>query len=386
LLSRLWNNLTVLMLRCLCILCLLLPLTIRAQILGDTLAQKQVIQAIDKIYNFKFEEVEPVISSIRKRYPKHPVSSLLMALYTSWKYFPLDTKSQAYQSYQQYLRESLERTNQIYGEDTDDPEGVFYALSAHSYLALVASEERDFMKALGEAKRTYGYMKKGFELMAKYPEFYFTTGLYNYYVVEYPENHAVIRPFMFFFADGDKGQGLKQMEQSISTGTFTRTEAAYWLAHIYIKHELKPLKALLFTQQLINKYPDNVQYIMRHTEMLIATGKYDQAQPYIKQLIAHKHNIIQSSGYIFLGLIQEKQFRNYAIARAHFQHAFKLSPPDRRYTMDYYALAYAAMARMSDKEGNRQAAKDYYKKVLDLAEYEGTIKEAKTYLKNASTS
>ncbi|QHT71239.1 ABC transporter substrate-binding protein [Rhodocytophaga rosea] len=374
------------MLRCLCIFCLLFPLTVRAQLLNDTLVQKQVILAIDKIYNFEFTEAEPVISTIRKKYPKHPVSSLLMALYTSWKYFPIDSKSQAYQTYQQYLKESLERTNQIYGEDTDNPEGVFFALSAHSYLALVASEERDYMKAMGEAKRTYVYMKKGFDLMSKYPEFYFTTGLYNFYVVEYPENHSAVKPFMLFFADGDKALGLKQMEQSITTGTFTRTEAAYWLAHIYIKHEIKPLKALQFTQQLINKYPGNVQYIMRHTEMLIATGKYDQAQPYIKQLIAHTHKMIQSSGYVFLGLIQEKQTKNFALARTHFQHAFKLSQPDRRFTMDYYALAYAAMARMSDREGNRQAARDYYKKVLDMAEYEGTIKEAKNYLKNASAS
>jgi tetratricopeptide (TPR) repeat protein len=309
-----------------------------------------------------------------------------MALYTSWKNFPIDPKLPAYQTYQQYLKETLERTKNTFGEDTDNPEGIFFALSAHSYLALVASEERDFMKALGESKRTYGYMKKGFDLMSKYPEFYFTTGLYNYYVVEYPENHPVIKPFMLFFANGDKALGLKQMEQSINTGTFTRTEAAYWLAHIYIKHELKPLKAVQLTGQLINKYPDNVQYMMRHTEMLIATGKYDQAQPYIKQLLAHQNKMIKSSGYIFMGLIQEKQIKNYAIARAHFQHAFKLSPPDRRFTMDYYALAYAAMARMSNKEGNRQAAKEYYKKVLDLAEYEGTIHEAKSYLKNVPAS
>jgi tetratricopeptide (TPR) repeat protein len=122
---------------------------------------------------------------------------------------------------------------------------------------------------------------------------------------------------------------------------------------------------------------------MRHAEMLVAAGKYDQAQPYIKQLLAQKHNMFQSAAYIFLGLIQERQHKNFAMARTHFQHAFKLSPPDKRYTQDYYAMAYAGLARMASKEGNKEAAKNYYKKTLDLAEYDGTIREAKTYLKNA---
>jgi hypothetical protein len=50
----------------------------QAQLLNDSLAQHQVKQALDKIYNFEFEEAEPVIASIQKRYPTHPVSSMLM--------------------------------------------------------------------------------------------------------------------------------------------------------------------------------------------------------------------------------------------------------------------------------------------------------------------
>jgi hypothetical protein len=49
-------------------------------------------------------------------------------------------------------------------------------------------------------------------------------------VEQYPENHTAVKPFMFFFADGDKALGLKQIETSISKGIFTRTEASFWLA------------------------------------------------------------------------------------------------------------------------------------------------------------
>src|SRR4028119_871399 len=91
----------------------------RAQLLTDSLAQQQIKQALDKVYNFEFNEAEPIIAAIQKSYPKHPVSSMLMALSISWKNFPMDSKSQIYQNYQDYLKESLSRTKSIFGEDTD---------------------------------------------------------------------------------------------------------------------------------------------------------------------------------------------------------------------------------------------------------------------------
>jgi tetratricopeptide (TPR) repeat protein len=354
----------------------------QAQLLTDTLAQRQIKLALDKIYNFEFATAENMISAIQNRYPRHPVGPMLQALHTFWKNFPIETKSQAYVAYQQYLWEALEKNKATFGEDTSNPEGIFFALSAHSYLAMMASEEKEYMKALSEAKKAYAFMKKGFELVSKFPEFYFSTGSYNYYVIQYPENHPVVKPFMFFFANGNKALGLQQMERSIHQGVFTRTEACYWLAHIYIKHEIKPQKALGYTQWLIDKYPANIHYVMRHAEMLVANGKYHQAQPYIKQLLAHPNKLFHGAAYIFGGIIQEKEENNHALARLNYQRAFNLGVADRRYTKDLYAQAYAGLARIADKEGNKQRAKEYYKKTLELAEYETTVREAKTYLKN----
>jgi Tfp pilus assembly protein PilF len=122
---------------------------------------------------------------------------------------------------------------------------------------------------------------------------------------------------------------------------------------------------------------------MRHAEMLVANGKYEQAQPYIKQLLAQPNKTFHGAAYVFLGIIQEKEANNHALARLNYQRAFNLGSADRRYTKDLYAQAYAGLARIAHKEGNRHSAKDLYKKTLELAEYESTVREAKNYLKNA---
>jgi tetratricopeptide (TPR) repeat protein len=122
---------------------------------------------------------------------------------------------------------------------------------------------------------------------------------------------------------------------------------------------------------------------MRHAEMLVANGKYEQAQPYIQKLLAHQNKMFHGAAYIFQGMIQEKEVKNHALARLNYQRAFNLSVADKRYTKDLYAQAYAGLARIADNEGNKLAAKDLYKKTLELAEYDSTLREAKHYLKNA---
>jgi tetratricopeptide (TPR) repeat protein len=106
-------------------------------------------------------------------------------------------------------------------------------------------------------------------------------------------------------------------------------------------------------------------------------------QPFIKQLLAHKHKVFQSAAYVFQGIVQEKHLNTQAQARAYYQQALNLATTDKRYTHEYFAMAYAGLARIAHREGNTEAAKNYYKKVLELAEYKTTVREAKDYLKNA---
>jgi hypothetical protein len=76
--------------------------------------------------------------------------------------------------------------------------------------------------------------------MNKFPEFYFSTAsiiLCN----PVSENHPVVKPFMFIFTNGNKRIGPATMKK-VNTRILYTAEACYWLAHIYIKHELKPKK------------------------------------------------------------------------------------------------------------------------------------------------
>lgn len=352
--------------------------TAHGQILNDAPTQQIILQSLDNIYNYEFVEAVELAKKVKAKYPNHPVNTLLQATQLYWQYLPLGDSPKMKQAYTNALAECIKQGEALKGKY--DLEANFFLLAAHSYLAMQDSDEGSFMKALGEAKRAYTYMKRGFELTEKNPEFYFSTGLYNYYVEQYPEDHPIVKPFMIFFQDGDKPRGLQQLDIGFRKAIFTRTESAYYLIYIYLKAENKPDKALNYTSQLYQKYPNNPLYLTRHAEALTLMGRYEDAEPLVQRLVKLSGKIFPVAGEIFEGIIQEKQYKNDKQAAALYQHALKM-PADERFTEDYHAFAYCGIARIAHRAGDKAKAKEYYKKALSIAEYKFTIAEAKAYLK-----
>ncbi len=354
----------------------------KAQLLRDEPAQQLVRQCIDKIYNFEFAAADPIIKTIRDRYPKHPVAPMLVSLKLYWQGTPLRSDKPVYQEYLRQLKQTLALAKTLLDKNEADPEGIFFALAAHSYLAMQVSEEGHYMEAMLEARKTYDYLKQGMKLKEVYPDFLMSTGLYNYYVVQYPENHPMVKPLMLFFSNGDKALGIGQLSKASQLGMFTKTEALYYLMHIYVKHEMQFAKALNCAAALTGQFPNNLFYALRHAELLVLNGRFDEANPVIGKLLLYPDKIFQSSGLVFKGIIAEKKDGNAETARGYYEKAIGLKAIERRYTSDYYAMAYAGLGRLAAKEGKKELAKAYYKKALDIAEYESIIREAKNYLKN----
>lgn len=364
--------------RILLVLFLLVPVVAQAQVLTDSSLQQTILKALDHIYNFEFAEAEPYIRQIRARYPQHPVGPVLKAVQTQWQYFPIKNNPAATAQFVQAATQALDLCEKRLDKDDKDPEAIFFALTAHGYMALKYNNEREQMKAVGESRRAYRYMKDGFKLMDKNPEFYFTTGLYNYYVERYPMDHPIVKPLMFFFQNGDMALGIRQMETAAKRGLFTRTETNYYLAHLFLKYENQPARALSYTKALTDKYPDNPFYNMLNTEALLLTGRYADAQPALQHLRQMPYKWLNVAVAAFGGLVAEKAQHNDREAMDYYQSALK-QPVVDNYTKEYHAFANAGLARIAARAGNHDLAKAHYKKVLDMAEYQSLQQEAKAF-------
>ncbi|MFC5409645.1 tetratricopeptide repeat protein [Larkinella bovis] len=360
---------------------LFLPLSSWSQILDDAGIQQVILKATDRIYNYEFDEAEEYIQQVRAKYPQHPVVPVMKAIQLYWQYLPLKENKTATAQYVSYLNQGIALSKKLLDRNENDPEGVFFSLASHGYLAMKNHYDNETLKAVGEAQKAYNYLKKGFKLMEKNPEFYFSTGLYNYYRERYPLDHPASKPLLIFFQNGDMVSGLKQMETAVRRGVFTRTETAIYLGRIYLEHESQPARAAYFMKPLADKYPRNPIFNLVCAEALTMAGRYREAEPYIDRLRGFPQKFLAMPIKTLDGIMEEKLNGDFKKAAENYQAAIKL-PVDEVFTKEFSAHAYSGLARISARTGDRERAKSMYRKVLNVAEYKSTIREAKGYLKS----
>lgn len=350
----------------------------RAQLLNDPSTVKLIQKGLDHIYNTEYAEANSVLHQVEKKYPNHPVSYILDSFVMYWQYLPIKDNAAKSKEYISKLNQCLDAITKRYGKNSTDPEAVFYTIVARGYIAMMYNYNGELMSAAGEAKKAYNALITGLKLTEKNPEFYFTSGMYNYYVELYPEDHAIVKPLMIFFKNGDRSLGLKQVDIATRQGVITRAEACFYLSHIYLEHETNFAKALTYTQKLVNWYPQNQIFNMVNTETLILNGKFDEAEKGMHMLKANTKSFYPVAYNTFQGLIYEKDAKNDSAAQKSYLTALR-TPHDDQYTREYYAMSYAGLARIANRAGNKTKAKEYYKKALEKAEYKSIVKEAKAF-------
>lgn len=365
--------------RILILVLLFFTIPIRAQVMTDTAMRKTVLDALDHIYNVDFAGAEPYLRQFRTRYPQHPAGPLLRAMQIQWANIPLKNSKTATAQYVQAAEQALDLAKKILAKDDSDPEAIFFALTAHGYLALKHNNEGEIMQAVGEAQRAYGYMKQGFNLTERNPEFYSTTGLYNYYAVRYPADHAIVKPAMIFFKKGDILLGLRQLEVATKRGVFTSVETRFYLAHIFLEHESEFGRAAAMLKPLADRYPNNPVFLMFYTESLLLQNQFSEARPLLQRLKQLNHpKLLTMPTLVFAGLLAEKADTNDREATAHYQAALKL-PYIESYTKEYHGMAYAGLARIAARANNRPLARNLYQKAAAVGEYKSLWKEARAF-------
>jgi hypothetical protein len=340
----------------------------QALLVADKVALDSMKKAIDLIYNFQFERAENCIKKWRQPNAQHPAFILFNSLFSFWKKFPIGAKPNDYQTDIKNLNQLVLQAHKLEKKYPNHPEPEFYLLLGNLILARHQSEEGDYIKSVNSARKAYTYIKSGFLQKADYPDFYFSTGLYNYYRVAFPENHPLYKPFTVFFPDGSKATGLKELEIATQKSVFSRAEAFGFLSTIYLRDEFNVPMALKFATQLHILYPDNWLYGIIYAECLLESRKTEAAEEIIERLLARSEMASLLGGYYLKGLSDTKK-GNPDAAKWAFQKALQYAKSKDRPTKGYVSLCYLEMGKIAHEEGKRDWARKYFKLALENSSF-----------------
>ncbi len=343
-------------------------------LMQDEAMVQRVKLGIDAMYNFEFENSARIFAELKPRYGQHPAYPMVKALQLSWQYMPVQHYPQQYEQYKALINEGIMYAENMLEQNNEAPEAIFFNLSLYSMQALHEAEEKEYLKSVGSARKAYAHMRKGFDLKENHPEFYFTTGLYNYYRVQYPASYPVYKPFMAFFSEGDKELGLSQLAKARREALFTGVEAAVFLSSILLRYEAKPQLAIPVAEKLHLQYPANNMFRVLYTEALLAAGKFKQAQPHVAYLHTLTSPFYKLCANLYTGMLQELNFKDDVKAKAYYEKALSFRKSDDRHSDNYTGLIYGGLGRIALRKGNTSEAKFHYKKATELCKY-ATVKE-----------
>jgi hypothetical protein len=361
-------------------------------LINNIALQIEISDALNDLYNFKFEKAEQQFRWFKQKYKWHPLPYFLLGLSEWWKIMP-NTKEKKYDDrFIAYMDSSIMIAENLYKKVPEYKiEAAFFLAAAHGFKGRLYSDEerKNWGKAAVEGKSALNYMDVCREKDYLSPELLFGDGLYNYFSVWVPENYSSLKPIMWFFRKGDKKLGLEQLKEVSYNAFYTRTEAMVWLMRILNSYENDQVRAFQISEYLHQTYPDNPYFHRYYARVLYSRGYYPELEIQCKQIITRidsaKIGYEATSGRyaaFFLGQLYENQ-RKLDDAKKYYTLAVKYAEEIGATESGYYLFSLIALGEINEKQGNKAEAKRYFQEVKKKAgRKDEAYKDAKKRLKN----
>jgi hypothetical protein len=217
---------------------------------------------------------------------------------------------------------------------------------------------------------TYKYLKTSFDFVSVFADFYFFTGTYNYYWEAYPRVHPVYKPLASLFPAGDRIKGLHELATSAQQSIFVKVESYSRLISIYSGFENNYLLASLYSKVLTDQYPGNPLFKSDHIKNLLLLNEFDLAESMVKDSLEVKGNTLYNAQIlIFNGIIQEKKYQNYTLAKQFYEDGISAGTLFGDYNKEFCAYGYFGLSRISEYYGDHAGSRAFRRKGSDLSDF-----------------
>ncbi len=350
-----------------------------------------VINGIKQIYSIKFDKAERTFKGLIADYPNKPEGRFFLAMIDWWKIL-LNPDSETYDNiFSQKLEDVIYQCDQILKKDPNNEEALFFKGGAIGFRGRLRALRESWLKAANDGRLALPIVEKAAKLNPKNVDVQLGFGIYDYYASVIPDEFPFIKPLMIFFPPGNKKKGLDELTNVALNGKFAKYEARYFLTTIYFSYENDPYKADEWCKKLTSEFPDNPVFERWQGRIAAKMGDYYTANLIFTDVL-HKAkenypgynnaNAEREASY-YIGF-QYRMLDKLDSAKTYFDMCANLSKQiDKKATSGFLINSYLYLGMIDDVQGNRNGAVNYYKRLLDLKEFQNSHVLAEKYLKEA---
>jgi tetratricopeptide (TPR) repeat protein len=227
-----------------------------------------------------------------------------------WENYPLTTTSATRVLFEENLHKCIELCDNN-KDKTAEAEILLVNLCARGLLLLFYTDNDLSFEVFPIASSTYKCIRRSFDFTSLYSDFYFFTGVYNYYREAYPEAHPVYKTLAFLFPKGSKVKGLDDLRIVAKNSILFKAESYSFLTQIFLSFENNYQQATFYSKSLHAIYPDNPEYLGSYIKNLLLIKQYDEAEKEIASSVSYlKNSFFQAQVTIFNGILQEKKYHD----------------------------------------------------------------------------
>jgi len=329
-----------------------------------------VNECLQKTYNYHFTEARALQQKLYKADPLHPAYTFLDALIYYWENFPLIGSGPKSDLFIQKLDKTIDLADAMLEKNPDELEGLFFDLFGRAFRAMYWSDNGHPGKVIADLDNMYRVTVEGFDLVDEFNEFYFSTGLYNYYIEAYPRAHPVYKPVAALLRDGDTELGLRQLKYAIDHTTYLRVESLLFMTLLQLNYEKNFTLALNYASELYRSFPNNVYYMTTYAIILLRTGNYALAEVIGGKLDNIGQPFPSMAGKLIKAYLDEKYYFSYSRAKKEYAQVISETEEFGPFADQYAAIAWMGLARINKRYGDTQVANRCYKKAGSLTSYE----------------
>ncbi len=330
---------------------------------------EKVEVSLQHTYGFSFEEARSIQGELLSLTPDHPAPFFLEALIVYWENFPLVPSTEAATRFVSLMDQCLDLSKELREDTLTYTEGVFFDLFGRAFKAMFWADNGKSGKLIPDLGNMYRYTKKGFNLKDKFKEFYFSSGLYNYYIEAYPEAHPGYKPLVAFMHKGDRELGLEQLSYAINHTVFLKVEATLFMSLIQLNYENDLNAAAVYAEKLVQDYPGNILYQGHLINILLHQHSYAPVRRLLLET-AEQEDLYSELIRTFAGaFLAEKESEDAHQARSGYMETIALAEAFGSFAEIYEAMGYMGLSRLYETEGLHQEAEDYKRLASRLTNY-----------------
>lgn len=374
------------------------PRSAQAQwVLLEDSAHTMVESGLDYMYDLNYAKADEIFTELTKRYPKHPAGYFLLALNDWWRIKPNIADENAVKryskSYESRLQKTIDVSDELLEEQSDDIVGLFFKGAAYGYRARLKASHNLNMTSLTDWYAIFRDANEGRKMLLECQKLapsnsdvLLGSGLFHYYVDAMPQRYPILKSVSL--PPGDKELGLQMLRIASQKALYAKVEADYALLEIMANMEKNWKEAMTISERLHTKYPNNPDFYKYYARALYYNARYPEAEKAWEDLMrrvkarqsGYELSLVRQ-GLYYLGDIKLRS-GNAADAVKALTEAIKVNQRLDEEESGYYTASFLKLGNAYDRLGKRADAIKQYKKVLELEDTSGNYHErAQKFLK-----